>query len=161
MIRFYTEDIKFNLPHKQEVKKWLQTVILSEGKKTGEVSVIFCSDDYLLKINRQYLQHDYYTDIITFDYTEGETLGGDLFISVDTVRANADEYRQSFEQELRRVMVHGVLHLCGYDDATDEEQAVMRRMEDKYLELEEGCFVGLSASSQLTVGNGNFEGYKR
>ncbi len=148
MIRFYTEDIKFNLPHKQEVKKWLQTVILSEGKKTGEVSVIFCSDDYLLKINRQYLQHDYYTDIITFDYTEGETLGGDLFISVDTVRANADEYRQSFEQELRRVMVHGVLHLCGYDDATDEEQAVMRRMEDKYLELEEGCFVGLSASSQ-------------
>ncbi len=148
MIRFYTEDIKFNLPQKQEVKKWLQTVILSEGKKTGEVSVIFCSDDYLLKINRQYLQHDYYTDIITFDYTEGDTIGGDLFISVDTVRANADEYRQTFEQELRRVMVHGVLHLCGYDDTTDEEQAVMRRMEDKYLELEEGCFVGLSASSQ-------------
>ncbi len=135
MIRFYTEDVKFNLPQKQEVKKWLQAVILSEGKKTGEVSVIFCSDDYLLQINRQYLQHDYYTDIITFDYTEGDTIGGDLFISVDTVRANAGEYRQTFEQELRRVMVHGVLHLCGYDDVTDAQRKVMRGAEDKYIDF--------------------------
>ncbi len=135
MIRFYTEDIKFNLPDKQLVKKWLQNAALAEGKKTGEISIIFCSDTYLLQINGQYLGHNYYTDIITFDYTEEEVINGDLFISVDTVRANAQEYGQSFEQELRRVMVHGMLHLCGYEDATPGQQKAMRAAEDKNLAL--------------------------
>jgi len=135
MVRFYTEDIKFNLPQKQIVKRWLQSIAFSEGKKVGELSIIFCSDNYLLQINRQYLQHDYYTDIITFDYTEGNVIGGDLFISIDTVRANAEEYKQRFDQELRRVMAHGVLHLCGYSDTTDKERKAMRAAEDKALAL--------------------------
>jgi rRNA maturation RNase YbeY len=133
MIRFFNEDISFNLPHKQEVKKWLTSVVIAESKKAGELSVIFCSDDHLLQINRQYLQHDYYTDIITFDYTEDDVLSGDLFISIDRVRANAEEYGQTFDDELRRVMVHGILHLCGYSDTTDELRKVMQAAEDRYL----------------------------
>jgi rRNA maturation RNase YbeY len=133
MIRFFNEDISFNLPHKQEVKKWMAAIMLAEGRKVGEVSVIFCSDERLLQMNRQYLQHDYYTDIITFDYTEGTVVSGDLFISIDTVRANAEEYGQSFGRELCRVMAHGLLHLCGYGDATQKQQKNMRVAEEKYL----------------------------
>ena len=114
----------------------MRAVILSEGKRMGEVSVIFCTDDHLLQLNRQFLHHDHYTDIITFDYTEGDTVGGDLFISLDTVRANAKEYEQTFERELRRVMLHGVLHLCGYGDTSVAQQKVMRWAEDKYVDLE-------------------------
>ena len=133
MIRFFNEDIDFNLPYKQEVKKWLRHIIIAEGKRVGEVSVIFCSDEYLRQMNRRYLQHDYYTDIITFDYTEDEMISGDLFISIDTVKANAEEYKQTFEKELHRVMAHGALHLCGYNDATPQEQKAIREAEDKYL----------------------------
>jgi len=134
MIRFFTEDINFNPPHKQEVKKWLTNITIAEGRKIGELSVIFCSDEYLLQINRQYLQHDYYTDIITFDYTEKDIIGGDMFISIDTVKANAKEYKQTFDRELLRVMAHGLLHLCGYDDTTEKQRKVMRAAENKYLD---------------------------
>ena len=135
MIRFFIEDINFKFLRKQEIKKWLTKVAVAESKRVGEVSVIFCSDEHLLQINRQYLQHDYYTDIITFDYTEDKLISGDLFISVDTVKANAEEYKQSFDQELHRVILHGVLHLCGYDDTNPQQQKLMRAAEDKYLNL--------------------------
>jgi rRNA maturation RNase YbeY len=133
MIRFYTEDINFNLSSKRRLAAWLKAVAGAEGKQTGEIAVVFCSDDYLLQLNRRYLQHDYYTDVITFDYTEGAVLSGDLFISIDAVRANAAHYEQSFDDELHRVILHGVLHLCGYADATPAQQKTMREMEEKYL----------------------------
>jgi rRNA maturation RNase YbeY len=135
MICFYVEDISFNLSSKREIKSWLKTVAEAEGKHTGDIAVVFCSDAYLLQLNRRYLQHDYYTDIITFDYTEGLTLCGDLFISIDTVRANGARYRQPFEDELHRVILHGLLHLCGYGDATPAQQKTMRSLENKYLAM--------------------------
>ena len=107
----------------------------SEVKRLGDISIIFCSDPYILDINQRYLQHDYFTDIITFDYCEGKVLSGDLFISIDTVRENATEYGASFEEELNRVMVHGLLHLIGYDDHTPAEQQEMRGKEDYYLSI--------------------------
>ncbi len=109
----------------------------SEVRRVGDISIIFCSDNYILDVNMRYLQHDYFTDIITFDYCEGDRLSGDLFISVDSVRENALFYGTTFENELNRVMVHGILHLIGYDDHTDEEKKVMRSKEDYYLSLRE------------------------
>lgn len=134
MIRFNIEgDIRFSLKHRMVLKRWLTAVALEEQKKVGELNFIFCSDEYLLDINRQYLNHDYYTDVITFDYSEDRTISGDVFISIDTVRLNAAEYRQAFENELYRVMVHGVLHLCEYKDHSKEEKRQMREKEDYYL----------------------------
>ena len=115
------------------LKQWITNVASEEQKRVGELSFIFCSDDYLLDINRRFLNHDYYTDVITFDYSENNRIGGDIFISIDTVRVNAEEYRQTFESELFRVMVHGVLHLCEYGDHSDEEKRLMREKEDYYL----------------------------
>lgn len=137
MISYFSEDIDFNLKNKRLNNRWLNLVAESEIKRVGDISVIFCSDGYLLDINKRYLRHDYFTDIITFDYTEGDRLSGDLFISVDTVRENAEEYGSDFEQELCRVMVHGVLHLIGYDDHTPDDIALMRSKEDYYLSLRE------------------------
>ena len=104
-------------------------------KKLGDVNVIFCSDNYILDINLKYLQHDYYTDIITFDYCEGDRLSGDLFISIDSVRENSEFYKTEFADELNRVIVHGLLHLIGYDDHSEEDIATMRSKEDYYLKI--------------------------
>ena len=138
MIRYFNEDTDFALYGKANAKRWLKEVAMREGKRIGNINIIFCSDPYLLDINRRFLSHDYYTDIITFDDCEENTLNGDLFISIDTVRANADEYAQGrFEEELNRVMVHGILHLIGYDDHSEEEQRQMRSKENEYLALKE------------------------
>lgn len=137
MIRYFTEDIKFDLQGKLANNRWLRFVAEAEAKRIGDVNIIFCSDPYILDVNINYLGHDYYTDIITFDYVEGDVLSGDLFISIDSVRENASFYGAGFPVELRRVMVHGILHLIGYDDHTPEEQAVMRSKEDYYLSLRE------------------------
>lgn len=134
MVRYFTEDIDFAFKGKSVHSAWLKAVAEEEGRRPGQISVIFCSDPYLLEINRKYLGHDYYTDIITFDYSEGDTISGDLFISVDTVRSNAEFYSADFKDELDRVIVHGVLHLIGYDDHTDEQSAEMRSRENHYLE---------------------------
>ena len=134
MIRYFTEDIDFAFKGKSVHSAWLKAVSEEEGRRLGQISVIFCSDPYLLEINRKYLGHVYYTDIITFDYSEGDTISGDLFISVDTVRSNAEYYSADFKDELDRVIVHGVLHLIGYDDHTDEQSAEMRARENHYLE---------------------------
>ena len=133
MIRFNIEDVRFNLKNRMVLKKWLANVASEESRRVGELNFIFCSDDYLLDINSRFLNHDYYTDVITFDYSEDNRIAGDIFISVDTVRVNAEEYCQTFENELFRVMVHGVLHLCDYGDHSDEEKKQMRAKEDYYL----------------------------
>lgn len=137
MVRYFNEDIVFVLKQKRINNKWLSIVAGSELKKLGNINYIFCSDNYILDVNIKYLGHDYFTDIITFDYCENDVLNGDLFISIDTVRENADFYRTTFEQELNRVMVHGVLHLIGYDDHKEEDIKVMRAKEDYYLKVKE------------------------
>ncbi len=135
MIRYFNEDIKFELKHKLFNNNWLKTVAGSEMKRLGDINIIFCSDPYILDVNLKYLQHDYFTDIITFDYCEGDKLSGDLFISIDSVRENSVFYGTEFEDELNRVMVHGLLHLIGYDDHSDSDIAQMRAKENYYLEL--------------------------
>ena len=114
---------------------WIGKMVQSKNKKIGDVNYIFCDDAYLLEINQQYLQHDTYTDIITFDYCEGDVLNGDIFISIERVRENSVIFSVSFEQELLRVLSHGLLHLCGYKDKTDKEAAVMRKMENFAIQL--------------------------
>ena len=133
MVSYFTEDITFPFKLKRLTSKWLKLVAHSEARRLGDISIIFCSDQYILDVNRKYLNHDYYTDIITFDYCEGDLLSGDLFISIDSVRENAAFYGTAFENELNRVIVHGVLHLIGYDDHTEEEIALIRSKEDFYL----------------------------
>lgn len=133
MVSYFTEDITFPFKLKRLTSKWLKFVAHSEARRLGDISIIFCSDQYILDVNRKYLNHDYYTDIITFDYCEGDLLSGDLFISIDSVRENAAFYGTAFENELNRVIVHGVLHLIGYDDHTEEEITQMRSKEDYYL----------------------------
>ena len=135
MIRYFSESIKFDLQGKLANNRWLRFVAEAEAKRIGDVNIIFCSDPYIQDVNINYLGHDYYTDIITFDYVEGNVLSGDLFISIDSVRENASFYGAEFPTELRRVMVHGLLHLIGYDDHTPEEQKEMRSKEDYYLSL--------------------------
>jgi len=135
MINFFTEDTSLPLFNQSSVATWLCNVCESENKELDEVSIIFCSDDYLLTMNNEYLQHDYYTDIITFDYCVDNQVVGDLFISVDRVTDNAKFNQVSFDNELLRVMVHGILHLIGFKDKSDEDSKLMRLKEDEYLNL--------------------------
>lgn len=132
---FHKEDTRFRFPNKTLIIKWLSLCISKEKKKEGELSFIFCSDKYLLNINRQYLKHDDYTDIITFDYTQKNLVSGDIYISIDRIKENAQTYKVTFQNELLRVMVHGVLHLCGYKDKTSRDARLMREKEDYYLSL--------------------------
>lgn len=134
MINYFFEDTNFKFNKRRATSKWLKSAIALENKKLGDISIIYCSDDYLLEINKQYLSHDYYTDVITFNYCEGDLISGDIFISVDTIKANAEEYGASFDNELCRVMVHGILHLIGYNDDCESNQLIMRQKEDFYLE---------------------------
>jgi rRNA maturation RNase YbeY len=133
MVSYFTQDTDFKFKSKRLTSQWLKLVAQAESKKLGAVSVIFCSDNYLLGVNKKYLNHDYFTDIITFDYCEGDLISGDLFISIDSVKDNSEFYKSCFEDELNRVIVHGVLHLIGYDDHTESDVAVMRSKEDFYL----------------------------
>jgi rRNA maturation RNase YbeY len=136
MIYFHTENIAFILKHKQLLKRWITQTVESKRKQTGEINFIFCSDDYLLSINQQYLQHDTLTDIITFDYSKGlknVPISGDIFISVERVKENAARFSKTIEDELHRIMIHGVLHLLGYKDKTKADKQEMTRQEDLYL----------------------------
>ncbi len=135
MISYYFEDTDFVFRAKTLNSKWLRLVAESEIRRIGQISIIFCSDNYILDVNQRYLQHDYFTDIITFDYCDGDRISGDLFISVDSVRENSIEYGTEFNDELNRVIVHGILHLIGYDDHSDDDIAVMRSKENYYLSL--------------------------
>lgn len=120
---------------RREISAWVKSVAHSLGKKVGDVAYIFCNDEKILEVNREYLQHDYYTDIITFDYTEENTISGDLFISLDTVRSNSEQLGVSYDQELRRVIIHGILHLCGIDDKGPGEREIMEEHENKALAM--------------------------
>ena len=135
MVSYFLEDVKFEFKHKRVNNAWLKMVAESEVKKLGNINIIFCSDNYILDVNMKYLQHDYFTDIITFDYCERNILSGDLFISIDSVRENSIFFKTEFADELNRVIVHGLLHLIGYDDHTEADQKVMREKENYYLEL--------------------------
>lgn len=125
----------FQLVKEDFHSEWLLNVVDSEKKVLGDIAYVFCDDAYLLKINQEYLHHDTYTDIITFDYTDGNTLAGDIFISIERVRENAEEFKVEFAEELRRVMAHGILHLSGYGDKSDEEIMLMRTKEDEKIKL--------------------------
>lgn len=134
MISFNYEN-DFELNNEEQLLNWISRVIASEEKKEGEISYIFCDDDYLLNLNEQYLNHDTLTDIISFDYSMGNEIHGDIFISTERVKDNATDFKVSFEEELMRVMVHGVLHYCGYKDKTEEDEALMRSKEDEKIKM--------------------------
>lgn len=135
MVSYFSEDIDFVFKGRTLNNKWLKLVAESEIRRLGDIAIIFCSDNYILDVNLKYLHHDYFTDIITFDYCEGDKLSGDLFISIDSVKENASFYGTEFEDELNRVIVHGILHLVGYDDHSPEDKKTMRAKEDYYLSL--------------------------
>lgn len=134
MINFNYES-DFSLDNEEAVAAWISGVIVSESKKEGEINYIFCDDEYLHKINLEYLNHDNLTDIISFDYSVGNEINGDIFISVERVQDNANDFKVSFETELKRVMVHGILHYCGYKDKGEEDERLMRSKEDEKLAL--------------------------
>lgn len=134
IINFYSEN-EFQLEQSLQYENWVKEVIKSEEKKIGEINFIFCDDEYLLKINQQYLDHDTYTDIISFDNSIGKILNGDIFISTQRVLENSDTYGVTFEEELRRVIIHGVLHLCGYKDKSSEETRLMRAKEEEKMKM--------------------------
>ena len=131
----FNYETDFELEDEERYSQWLSAVILSEGKKEGEINYIFCDDDYLHKINVEYLNHDELTDIISFDYSVGNELHGDIFISVERVKDNALDFEVSFEEELKRVIVHGVLHYCGYKDKTEDDAVLMREKEEEKMKL--------------------------
>ena len=133
-INFFTEDLTYNLKGKIAIKKWLQETIVAEGYQLAELNFIFCSDEYLLRVNQDFLQHDYYTDVITFDNSEElKTILGDIFISIDRVKDNANQNNATTHDELCRIMVHGLLHLLGYRDKTQKAKKEMTAKEDFYL----------------------------
>lgn len=131
-IEFHFEDVA-EFPVTTETISWLENLLQNEEKKTGKIVYIFCSDEYLLEVNRKYLNHDYYTDIITFDYVKGKTVSGDIFVSLPRIFENAEMHNTSTDKELHRVLAHGLLHLSGYRDKSEEEQIIMRGKEDFYL----------------------------
>ena len=134
MIQFFFEDID-PIEIESRTNEWLQKLIVHEGKKVGKINYIFLSDDGLLKVNRDFLQHDYYTDVITFDYVKGKTISADIFVSLPRISENAISHSHHFNSELHRVLAHGLLHLCGYKDKTEEEITEMRSKEDFYLNI--------------------------
>lgn len=135
MIQYFNNEVDFEFKSKLIIRKWIKTIAQKYGKRCADINIIFCSDPALLEINKQFLGHDYYTDIITFDYCEGDKISGELYISIDTVKDNAVEYLQDFTTELHRVIIHGILHLIGFDDHSEEDIAQMRKGEDEALEL--------------------------
>ena len=134
-IAYYAEEIELPQINEEVTSNWIRQVAATYDKKVGDISYIFCSDEKILEVNRQYLQHDYYTDIITFDYTSGHKIGGDLFISLDTVKTNAETFKASYEEELYRTIIHGILHLCGINDKGPGEREIMEQEENRALAL--------------------------
>ncbi len=134
-ITFFAEDVKLPAIKKREIGNWIKQVAGMYGKKCGDIAYIFCSDQKILEINNEYLKHDYYTDIITFDYTENNRISGDIFISIDTVKSNAEKFKVAYEDELHRIIIHGILHLCGINDKKPGEREIMTQKEDEALAL--------------------------
>ncbi len=135
MINYFNEDTKIPKFKRRLYSNWIKSIVNKYGYKLGEINYIFCSDKYILEINRQYLNHDYFTDIITFNYNNDKLISSDIYISIDTVAKNAEYYNVKFENELNRVMIHGILHLLGFDDKSEDEKIVMRKKEDEALDF--------------------------
>lgn len=135
MVSYQTDGVEVPAISKRETTEWIKSVAATYEKRVGEIAYIFCSDEKILEVNRQYLQHDYYTDIITFDYCEDNRLNGDLFISLDTVRTNAEQFGSDYDTELHRVIIHGILHLCGINDKGPGEREIMEEAENKALAM--------------------------
>lgn len=135
MISFHNQSISFKLKEKTKIKQWIKTITEKEKHKLGDINYVFCTDDELLEINQKHLNHNTYTDIITFDYTESKTINSDIFISIDRITENAKKFEVTFEDELHRVMIHGVLHLCGYKDKTKADADLMRKKENQALKV--------------------------
>ena len=135
MISYQTDGIKMPDIKKRETSAWIKKVAATYGKKCGDIAYIFCNDEKILEVNKEYLQHDYFTDIITFDYSEADSISGDLFISLDTVRSNSEQLGVGYEQELHRVIIHGILHLCGINDKGEGEREIMEAAENKALAM--------------------------
>ena len=135
MITYNTENVKMPAIRRRDVSKWVRQVAASYGRRVGEIGYLFCDDEKILEVNREYLSHDYYTDIITFDYTEGDVINGDLVISLDTVRSNAELFGKAYDDELLRVSIHGILHLCGINDKGPGERELMEAAENKALAM--------------------------
>ncbi|MBR6649270.1 MAG: rRNA maturation RNase YbeY [Bacteroidaceae bacterium] len=135
MISYQTDGVKMPSIKRREISAWVKGVAQKHGKKVGEIAYIFCNDEKILDVNREYLQHDYYTDIITFDYTEDDVISGDLFISLDTVRSNSEQIGVEYRQELLRVIIHGILHLCGINDKAPGEREIMEMHENEALAM--------------------------
>ncbi len=134
-IYFFSEEVNFKLNYRSIYKNWIKRVASKENRTIGNINIIFCSDDFILKINKQYLNHNYFTDVITFDNCINDILNGDIFISIDTVKKNAKKYNCLFNNELNRVIVHGILHMVGYNDNSKENKQVMSNLENLYLEI--------------------------
>ena len=135
MITYQTDGTRMPNIKKRETTAWIRRVADTYGKKVGDVNYIFCNDERILEVNREYLQHDYYTDIITFDYTEGNIISGDLFISLDTVKTNSEQFATEYDEELHRTIIHGILHLCGINDKGPGEREIMEAAENKALAM--------------------------
>ena len=135
MITYNTENVKMPAIRRRDVSRWVRQVAASYGRRVGEIGYLFCDDEKILEVNREYLSHDYYTDIITFDYTEGDVINGDLVISLDTVRSNAELFGKAYDAELLRVIIHGILHLCGINDKGPGERELMEAAENKALAM--------------------------
>ena len=135
MITYQTDGTRMPDIKKRPTTAWIRAVAATYGKKVGDVNYIFCNDERILEVNREYLQHDYYPDIITFDYTEGDLIGGDLFISLDTVKSNSEQFATEYDEELHRTIIHGILHLCGINDKGPGEREIMEAAENKALAM--------------------------
>jgi len=131
----YNYELDFSLENEDLFSTWIENVVDSESKLLGEISYVFCNDEYLLEINQQYLDHDTLTDIISFDYTQDNVISGDIFISIERVEENAKDLNIDFQEELKRVMIHGVLHYCGYKDKTESDEILMRSKEDEKISM--------------------------
>ena len=136
MITYNAENVKFPKIKRRETTAWIKRVAASYGRKVGEIGYLFCDDEKILEVNREYLQHDYYTDIITFDYDEDDIISGDLVISLDTVKSNAELFHKNYDEELHRVIIHGILHLCGINDKGPGEREIMEAAENKALAMQ-------------------------
>jgi len=132
-VTFTSHEIDFNLKNKNKIRNWIKRIIKENKKNDGSISYIFTSEDYILKINNDYLKHNFFTDIITFDYSQNDMVEGDIFVSVETVLTNSEKFHTSFEEELLRVLIHGIFHLLGFKDKTSEQKHSMRALEDKAL----------------------------
>ena len=141
MITYNAENVKFPKIKRRETTAWIKKVAAAYGRKVGEIGYLFCDDEKILEVNREYLQHDYYTDIITFDYDEDDIISGDLVISLDTVKSNAELFHKNYDEELHRVIIHGILHLCGINDKGPGEREIMEENENKALALLEGASI--------------------